>query len=90
MVVSDLSSDDLRESLVALRDLLAKELEAGVKCKACGGAISSPTAPLAKQLRDTVNELAALVVPEGSKTDELKRKRADRQARVAKRSAAGE
>ena len=73
----------------ALRDLLAKELESGSVCKACGGVISSPTAPLAKQLRDTVNQLAAISKPEVSKSDDLKRKRAERQAVVAKRSAGG-
>lgn len=80
---------DLRASLEALRDCLAAEIEAGVACKACGGSISSPTAPLAKQLRDTLNQLAALHVPKGSVSDDLKTKRAVRQAGVAKRAAGG-
>lgn len=78
---------DLRASLEALRDRLALEIETDPRCIKCGGSVSSPTAALAKQLRDVLVQLSAMAKPEGSKTDELKRKRAERQARVAKRSA---
>jgi hypothetical protein len=45
---------------------------------------------LAKQLRDTLVALNALKRPERSVKDDLKRKRAERQAGVAKRSSGGE
>jgi hypothetical protein len=83
-------SGDLRRALEALRDELAREIEGGSTCVKCGGALSSSTAALAKQLRDTLKELAGIAVPEGSKTDDLKRKRAERQAGVAKRASRGD
>src|SRR5687768_11603291 len=80
-------SPDLRVALEALRDELAAEISGGSTCVKCGGGLSSSTAALAKQLRDTLNQIAGLSVPEGSKSDDLKRKRAERQAGVAKRAA---
>lgn len=71
------ASGDLRRSLEALRDHLAKEL---------AGAGARDAAPLAKQLRDTLNQLSAIATPEKSVTDELKAKRAARQAEVANRA----
>lgn len=81
------SSGDLRASLEALRDALAAEIETGSRCVKCGGGLSSSTAALAKQLRDTLAVLATIKVPEGSKTDDLRRKRAERQASVQARAA---
>ena len=84
-----LGSVELGVALRALADLLAGELESGVACVKCGGSVSSPTAPLAKQLRDTLTQLSTLAKPEGSRSDELKRKRVERQAGVAKRAKSG-
>jgi hypothetical protein len=77
---------DLRASLEAIRDKLAHELDEGVACKRCGGAISSPTPALAKALRETLTALDAIRAPEDSKSDDLKAKAARRRARVAKRA----
>ena len=69
---------DLRDSLEALRDRLAAELDGGVFCKECGGAVSSPTAPLAKQLSDVLKALAALPTgKEESLDDDLARRNHD-------------
>ncbi len=81
----DLRPLDLRGQLEWLRDTLVNEIAGGQTCIRCGGSLSSSTPALAKQLRDTLNQLDSMAVPEGSKSDDLKRKRAERQARVAKR-----
>lgn len=80
---------DLRSALEALRDRLADEVERVAEdgfCPVCKRG-SSSVAPLAKQLRDVLVQLDSLAKPVGSKTDELKKRRADRQAGVAKRAA---
>lgn len=88
-LTEQVKSVDLRLALEALRDHLATELESGVACKDCGGVISSPAAPLAKQLRDTLTQLSALAPVKESVSDDLKAKRAARQAEVAERAAGG-
>lgn len=88
-LVEAVTSEELRVSLEALRDHLANEMANGVACKACGGVVSSPTAPLAKQLRDVLTQLSQMAKPKGSVSDDLKAKRARRQAGVAKRAAGG-
>lgn len=88
--LTDALTGDLRSSLAALRDRLAAELDEGSTCQKCGGSIASPTAPIAKQLRDVLMQIDSMAKPEGSKTDELKRKRAQREAGVAHRAATGD
>jgi hypothetical protein len=60
------------ESLRALRDALAAEIKAGVPPER-----SSQTAPLARQLRETLREIAELekAQPHGSIVDEIGKKR---------------
>ena len=72
---------DLRSSLEAVRDRLEREIEDADS--------SSAVAALVKQLRETLVQIDGLVTPKGSVTDDLKRKRAQRQASVQKRSASG-
>lgn len=69
---------DLRASLEAIRDHLATELETGASCKKCGGVLSSPTAPLAKQLAEVVRQIDRLPTKEASAVDDLAAKRAAR------------
>lgn len=76
---TEVASGDRRRALEALRDRLAKELEHEAEagfCLECKRS-SSSVAPLAKQLRDTMAELAALpVAREGTVLDELAKRRA--------------
>jgi hypothetical protein len=76
----DLAAGDRRQGLEALRDRLAIDLE-----------VVDPRyrAPLAKQLMDVLKALDAIPVAEGSKVDELARRRAARRsgAKVSERSA---
>lgn len=60
---------DIRASLEALRDKLAIEVDA---------ANGREVAPLAKQLADVLERLEALPRTEGSRVDELARRRAER------------
>lgn len=86
------AAGDHRESLEALRDRLAREIEDGQCCKACGGPVTSQTAPLAKQLADVLKALAAL--PSGKEKsidDDLAERRAARRAQAGpSERAAGE
>jgi hypothetical protein len=76
------------EGLYALRDAIAAEIERGQGEKAV-----SQTAPLARQLRETLREIAELekAVPKGSVVDDLAARRTARnpvakgRARTAKR-----
>ncbi len=85
-MLSEAVKGDLRSALEALRDSLASEIEDGSRCVKCGGGLSSPTPALAKQLRDVLNQLASMPGEKRSVTDDLKAKRARRQAGVAKRA----
>lgn len=77
--LSDAVKDGRLEGLYALRDQLAHEIENGpgedVKV--------SPTAALARQLRDTLKEIAELEksLPRNSVVDDLAAKRAARRAK---------
>lgn len=62
---------DLRSSLVALRDELAKAIE---------DADTDKVAPLARQLRDVLADLDTLSTPEVSEVDELRLAREQRRA----------
>jgi hypothetical protein len=85
-LVSEVRSGDRRRALVALRDRLAVEVERVAEdgfCPACKRG-SSSVAPLAKQLRDVVEELDRLPVAEGeSVVDDLDARRAARRAAAA-------
>jgi hypothetical protein len=63
------------ESLVALRDHLAQELENAPAGIAIG--------PIVNQLRMVLAELDSLRVPEVSSVDEIAKRRADRLAKAA-------
>lgn len=89
-LAESVKAEELREQLEALRDYLAAEMQSGVCCKACGGVVSSPTAPLAKQLRDVLTQLSQMPKAKGSVSGDLKNQRARRQARVAGGSAGGQ
>ena len=64
-----------RESLTALRDHLAQELENAPAGIAIG--------PIVNQLRLVLAELDSLRVPEVSSVDEIAKRRADRLAKAA-------
>ena len=83
------AAGDMRASLEAIRDHIASELEEGAACKACGGVLSSPTAPLAKQLAQIVQTIDRLPVKEGSAVDDLSARRRKRRASPPKPAAKG-
>ena len=64
---------DLRESLIALRDVLAERLEE---------AKPAESAPLARQLADVLARIAALPGEEKSRLDDLAARRAKRRSSV--------
>lgn len=69
-----LASDDLRESLTALRDVLIASIEA---------AEPKEVAPLSRQLAQVLKDLDALPGQEESKLDDLRDRRRKRQAQVS-------
>ena len=56
------SSHPMGEALAEIALALAGEMDRGVACKKCGGAVSSPTAALSRELRSTLIELASQAV----------------------------
>ena len=56
------SSHPMGEALAEMAIALAREMDAGVVCKACGGAVASPTAALNRELRANLIELASQAV----------------------------
>lgn len=70
-------------SLIALRDRLASELDASTKYSAA----ARDVAAVSNQLKDVLERISLIQPPEKSKVDELAEKRAERQ-RDVRRSAA--
>lgn len=69
--MSDLGSEDVREALSALRDLLVARIS---------DAVPGETAALAKQLADVILKIDSLPSVEKSELDDLEAKRAKRRS----------
>lgn len=82
MSLSEAVAEGHLPGLIALRDKIAAEIEAGPQ----GEKAVSQTAALAKQLRDTLTEISLLekLLPKGSIVDDLAAARDARRSTVTK------
>lgn len=83
-----IAEGDQLNSLIALRDRLASEVDHTHRCAVCGAASARDVAMLTKQLVEVLERIALIEPPKESKVDELARKRARRRAASVRRSTA--
>ena len=82
-LVATVQGGDLRASLAAIRDDLARSIQRLPLCKRCGSSeVSLAKGPLVRQLRDVLQQLEDLGPPEGQKEETaLERIRSSRDRR---------